>query len=497
MSTGFTIADALAWTGAELLRGRAEQRVAAVSIDSRDALSGALFVAIRGEHHDGHDYLACAVRGGAAALMIEHGEAPPGECAVLKVEDTTRALGALAAGHRANFDGPLVAVTGSNGKTSTKDICASILGCMTPTHKTPGNLNNFYGLPLSLLARGAEHRALVVELGMNQRGEIAALAALARPTVGVITNVGSAHIGFLGSREAIAQEKGDLVAALDESGTAVLNAADPLTAAQAARSKARVLFFDAGAGDANADDAGADGTAHATANANAGAGKARAPRADFRAREVQAEGDGFAFCMETPQGEVQVRVAGIGLHSVANALAAAAAASAAGAGLDHIREGLAAYRPPKGRMNPHTLEDGIRLVDDTYNANPESLHAALRSLTDKWSAALGVAVLGDMGELGACTDAAHRAAGALAAQLGCAGLVALGEHAAQTLDAARAAGLDPARAVLAHDHEEAARKARALCPARGWILVKGSRAAGMENTVAALSREGGRAPQRT
>lgn len=479
MSLGFTIADALGWTGAELLRGRAQQHVAAVSIDSREKLQGALFVAIRGEHHDGHDYLADAVRGGAAALLIGSGEAPPGDSAVLKVEDTTRALGALAAGHRASFDGPLVAITGSNGKTSTKDMCASILGCMTPTHKTPGNLNNFYGLPLTLLARGAEHRALVVEMGMNHRGEIAALAALARPTVGVITNVGSAHIGFLGSHEAIAQEKGDLVAALDEGATAVLNAADPAAAAQAKRSKARVLFFDGGEG----------------------AGEARAARADFRARKVQAEGDGFAFCMETPQGETKLQVAGLGRHCVANALAAAAAASAAGAQLAHIQKGLAAYRPPSGRMNPHTLEDGIRLVDDTYNANPESLHAALRSLAEKWGAAAGVAVLGDMGELGACAEDAHRTAGALAAELGCAGLVALGEHAAQTLAAAKAGGLDPARAVHAQGHEEAANKARALCPARGWILVKGSRAAGMENTAKALrrgaQREGGRAPQRT
>lgn len=478
MSLAFQIADALAWTGAELVRGNPAQQVTAVCIDSREALEAALFVAIRGEHHDGHDYLADAVRGGAAALLIDGGEAPPGSSAVLRAADTTRALGALAKGHRAGFDGPLVAITGSNGKTSTKDMCASILGCMTPTHKNRGNLNNFYGLPLTLLAREAEHRALVVEMGMNHRGEIAVLAALARPTIGVITNVGSAHIGFLGSREAIAQEKGDLVAALDESGSAVLNAADPLAAAQAGRSKARVLFFDGAAG----------------------ASESHAPRADFRAREVRAQEGGFAFCIETPQGEADVQVAGLGKHSVANALAAAAAASAAGAELTHIQEGLAAYRPPSGRMNPHTIESGIRLVDDTYNANPESLHAALLSLAEKWSAAAGVAVLGDMGELGACAEDAHRAAGALAAELGCAGLVALGEHAAQTLEAAREAGLDPACAVRAHSHKEAARKARALCPAKGWILVKGSRAAGMEKAVEALRRdarrESGHAPQK-
>src|SRR5690606_22963389 len=212
----------LAWTGGELLAGAAGAVVTSVAIDSRKVAPGGLFVAIRGPRHDAHDFLADTIRAGAAAVLVERaalaargGAATlPGGAAVLAVDDTTAALGALAAGHRRRFAGPVIAITGSNGKTTTKEMTAAILSARAPCLWTEGNLNNQFGVPLTLLRLAREHRAAVVELGMNHAGEIAPLAAIAAPTVGVVTNVGMAHIEHLGSQEAIAREKGALFEAL-------------------------------------------------------------------------------------------------------------------------------------------------------------------------------------------------------------------------------------------------------------------------------------------
>jgi UDP-N-acetylmuramoyl-tripeptide--D-alanyl-D-alanine ligase len=463
VSAPFSAGDVAAWTGGALVRGAPEARFAGVSTDTR-ALGGAgrLFVALRGERHDAHDFLDRAVAAGAAGLLVEHGRAPldalPPALPVVAAGDTTHALGDLAAGHRSGFAGPLVAVTGSNGKTTTKEMCAAILDGLGPCLKSRGNWNNAVGLPLALLEREAEHRCLVVELGMNHRGEIAALAAIARPTVGVVTNVGTAHIEFLGSREEIAREKGDLVAALGSDAVAVLNADDPLVVAQSPRTRARVLLF------------------------------GRAPRADVRAERVRATDDGWAFDLAAPQGRASVCVAGLGEPTVSNALAAAAAALAAGADLGHVAAGLARAPRVPGRMAPVRLAGGLVVIDDTYNANPQSVEAALRSLAERKGAGRGVAVLGDMGELGAETAPAHRAAGALAARLGLDHLVAVGAHARETADGALAAGMDPARIHLAESAEEAGPGLRALVGAGDWVLVKGSRAARMERVVEALAR---------
>ena len=456
----FHARDAVAWTGGTLVRGDAETRFAGVSTDTRAQVTGSLFVALVGAHHDAHAFVAQALAAGASGVLVERAEAAPAaaHAAVLVVRDTTLALGALAAGHRSGFTGPLVAITGSNGKTTTKEMCAAILAVSGPCLKNRGNLNNHIGLPLTLLERDALHRALVVEIGMNHRGEIAPLAAIARPTVGVITNVGTAHIEHLGSRDAIAQEKGELVAALTPEATAVLNADDPRVLAQRTRTRARCVTFGLSAA------------------------------AEVRGERVTALGErGFAFDLVTAGTRTALQVAGLGDSTVPNALAAAAAALAAGASLGDVAEGLARYQPVGGRMERVALPRNIILINDTYNANPQSMRVALESLAKLKGKSRGIAVLGDMGELGAAALEAHRATGKRVAELGLDHLFALGQFAENLAEAAVAAGMAAERVHVGGSHEQVANAVRDLLQGNDWVLVKGSRSMKMERVVEALA----------
>ncbi len=467
MTLPFRARDAVLWTGGRLARGTPDAELRGVSIDTRTLANRQLFVAIRGPSHDAHAFLDGALARGAAGLVVERGRALPAALPttlpVLEVDDTTRALGALAAGHRAGFDGPVVAITGSNGKTTTKEMCAGILSVSRPCLRTRGNLNNQFGLPLTLLERSAEHRCIVVEIGMNHRGEIAPLVAIARPRVGVITNVGTAHLEHLGTREEIAREKGDLLAGLATDGVAVLPADDPLALAQARRAPGRVVTF------------------------------GRVANADVRAEGVAALGErGFAFELASPQGRTPVHVAGLGEHTVANALAAAAAALLAGAALDDVSAGLGSFRPVGGRMERLALPRNIILVNDTYNANPQSVEGALRSLAGLKGRSRAFAVLGDMAELGAGTPQAHHAVGRLVAELGIDFLFALGPHAPELAKGALEAGMDPARVFVGRDHEQTAAEVERFLQGDDWVLVKGSRSMRMERVVESLTaRVGG------
>ncbi len=467
MSVPFSVAELVRWTRGRLFSGSDDVQLGAVSTDTRTLSTGALFVAIRGPHHDAHDHLDAALEGGASALLVERGTAASEACdvPVVFVSDTTAALGALAAGHRAAFDGPVIGITGSNGKTTTKEMCAAILSLRGPCLKNRGNLNNAYGLPLTLLEREASHETLVVELGMNHRGEIAPLAAIARPTIGVITNVGSAHIEHLGSQEEIAAEKGDLIAALPSEGIAVLNADDPRVMNQAGRTAARILRF------------------------------GRDNPADVRAENIRTTRDrGFAFDLVTADGVAEAGrwpavVAGLGEPTVINALAAAAAAFAAGAGPETVVRGLAAYTGVSGRMAQIELQGGIVVIDDSYNANPQSMEAALRSLAGRASGGRAFAVLGSMGELGTAAEAAHRAMGRLAGELGVAALFTYGEHAETLAEAAISGGLSTSDVCVAKTHEELAANLSPRLRSGDWVLVKGSRAMAMEKVVGLLSKQ--------
>jgi UDP-N-acetylmuramoyl-tripeptide--D-alanyl-D-alanine ligase len=456
------IADVVRWTNGTLVAGDPSRVCLGAGIDSRRVAPDQLFVAIRGPRHDAHVFLADAAAAGAGGVLVAADAAIPAvvraRCAVVSVPDTTTALGLLAAGHRASFTGRLVALTGSNGKTTTKEMCAAILAVAAPCLKTEGNLNNHYGVPLTLLRLDDTHRTAVVEIGMNHAGEIAPLAAIARPTVGLVTNVGTAHIENLGSQDAIATEKGALFEALDEGAVAVANADDPRVVAQLARTKARALRFGFGTD------------------------------ADVRAEQVTALGArGCAFELATPFGRAAVRVAGVGRVPVVNALAAASAALAAGATLEAVAAGLEDYRPPSGRLEPLALPDNVILLNDTYNANPQSMEVALRSLADLKGASRGIAVIGDMGELGDTAAAAHRATGRLAAALGLDYVFALGGLAPEVVAGALEGGLARDRVVEGADHGDVAQRVAAVLRGSDWVLVKGSRSMQMERVVELLS----------
>ncbi len=464
MSLPFSAGDAVRWTGGGLVQGSPDARFQGACIDTRTLSPGALFLAIVGPTHDAHRFLAAAVSGGAVGLLIEKDRTLPENLSphlpVIAADDTTRALGVLAGGHRASFNGPLVAITGSNGKTTTKEMCAAILSEAGPCLKNQGNLNNQFGLPLTLLRRSETDQRVVVEIGMNHRGEVAPLAALARPTVGVITNVGTAHIEHLGSREEIAREKGDLVAALPSDGVAVLNADDPRVMAQAARTAARVVRF------GSADDA------------------------HVRPENVEPDGHGFRFDLCAPEGRTAIQVAGVSGTTVINALAAAAGALAAGASLEHVRTGLAHYQPATGRMQRVDAPGGVVLLDDTYNANPQSMEAALVSLARLRAGGRGIAVLGSMGELGEESAPAHAELGRRVASLGLDFLFALGEYAVLVADTAVKAGMDPKRVHAGKDHADLALRIAAILEPGDWVLVKGSRAMQMERVVERLTGGG-------
>jgi len=463
MSLAATAEMLCQWTGGQMLRGRADQSFESTVIDSREAGPGTLFVAIVGPNHDAHRFAAEVLAKGAAGVVIQSDRIEdtlgPSEGFIVHVEDTTLALADLARGHRQSFTGPLIGITGSNGKTTTKELCAAILEGLGSTLATRGNLNNNFGVPLTLLRRSDADRYAVVEMGMNHRGEIATLAAIAQPTIGILTNVGSAHIEFLGSRETIAEEKGDLLAALPADGMAIVGRDEPLAFAQSKRTQARVLSF------------------------------GREPGADLRASSIRCvDGGAFAFILESPFGKGEIRVSGLSETIVDNAMAAAGGAFAVGADFDQVASGLGNHRGVPGRMQPHPLPDDILLIDDTYNANPQSMRDALETLARLDTPGRRFAVLGQMGELGDRADAAHREAGEAVASLGLDELFLFGPMADLVADGAKSAGLDTERIHIGNDHESLARSLREKLAKGDRVLVKGSRAAQMERVIQALEK---------
>jgi UDP-N-acetylmuramoyl-tripeptide--D-alanyl-D-alanine ligase len=401
-------------TGGRLSGATGRERVdGEVVIDSRLARPGGLFAALEGEHTDGHDYAADAVRAGAVAVLASR---PVGEAAVVVDGGSAgviTALGRLAHAVRNRAEGVTVsAVTGSSGKTSTKDLLAQVLPISGPTVAAPGSYNNDLGVPLTVLQLEPRTRHLVLEMGARGAGHIARLCQVAAPDVGVVLNVGSAHLGEFGSRDAIARAKRELVEALPATGLAVLNADDDLVAAMAKVSAAPVLRF------------GRAGSAHRARRA-LGAHGDGAP--DVTAERVQLDGDGRAsFRLWTPAGSAGVRLQLVGEHHVWNALAASGVAHHVGLGADEIADALsAAVARSRWRMEVHRRSDGVTIINDAYNANPDSVRAALHALV-----AMGHgrtwAVLGEMLELGDASLAEHAAIGREAARLGVTRVVAVG-----------------------------------------------------------------------
>lgn len=443
------LSELCALDGAELRNGDAH--FTRVVIDSRAVAPGDLFVALRGEQHDGHSYVAQARSAGAVGALVS--EWVDVELPQLRVPDTLAALQRTAALWRSRFALPVVAVTGSNGKTTTKQMLAAVFAARGPVLATRGNLNNHIGVPLTLLSLRGEHRTAVVEMGANHLGEIALLADLARPDVGVVTQAGDAHLEGFGSREGVARGKGELFAAID-GGVAVINADDtyaPLWRQLAAR--ASVLTFGMSAS------------------------------ADVSAQQLQFEpldnAVGSRFVLRTPAGNASVRLPMPGRHNVMNALAAAACGVALGLEPDVIAAGLARVEGAQGRLSWQTTGEGARVLDDSYNANPTSLRAGLELLAGLPGRRL--LVLGGMAELGADAPRLHFEAGTSARTLGIDGLYGLGPLAAE---AARGFGAG------AQVFEDVAALVEALRPqldSKTVVLVKGSRSARMERVVEALT----------
>ncbi|NJQ07172.1 UDP-N-acetylmuramoyl-tripeptide--D-alanyl-D-alanine ligase [Streptomyces lonarensis] len=434
-------------------------------IDSREAAPGVLFAAFEGERVDGHDYAAAAVGAGAAAVLATR---PVGVPAVL-VDDVTAALGALARHTVRELGATLVALTGSSGKTSTKDLIAQLLRELGPTVWTPGSLNNEIGLPLTALRADAGTRHLVLEMGARGVGHIRYLAELTPPRIGVVLNVGTAHVGEFGGQDRIAQAKGELVEALpaaDEGGVAVLNADDPLVRAMAARTRARVVFF------------GESG------------------EADIRAEEARLGSDGRpSFTLCTPTGRSGVTMRLYGEHHVSNALAAAAVAHELGMPATQIAEALSSAGPlSRWRMEVTERADGVTIVNDAYNANPDSMRAALKTLATMGHGGRTWAVLGQMAELGDDSQAEHDAIGRLAVRLNVSKLVSVGGLEAAWLDmGAKNEGSWGEESVHVSDAQAALELLRDELRSGDVVLVKASRAVGLERVAIDLlgDTEGG------
>lgn len=451
------LSELATWIGVENVA--AEVVVSGVETDSRAIAAGDLFVALPGERVDGHDYLADAAARGAAAALVQRHVADVG-LPQLRVDDGVQALAAIASALRGELAASVLALTGSNGKTTVKTLLAGILGRIAPTFANPGNRNNEIGMPLALIDTPAESRFAIYEMGAGQPGDIEWLAAIARPRVALVNNIGPAHLERMGSLLGIAQTKAAIYDALPADGTGVVNADDAFGAWFAQRLGARrCLRF------------GLDADA------------------DVRAVDCRGDSSGQHFRLLTPQGEALAELALAGRHNLRNALAAAAMALAVDAPLAAIIEGLAEARPVEGRLTRHRLANGAELIDDSYNANPASVAAAIATLAQ----AGGVAwlVLGDMRELGADAAALHAEVGAQARAAGLAELWTVGELAAEASRAFGAQG----RHFASQDALVTALHGALGSDVR--CLVKGSRGSRMDRVTSALlarhAGEGGHA----
>ncbi len=458
----FSLDDVLKATGGTLVRPGRAGSFKGVSTDTRTIAAGNLFVPLAGARFDGHDYLADAVGAGAAGLLVQKGREGllgnvAGDVAAVSVADTLAALGDLARYWRVRFSIPVVAITGSSGKTTTKEMAAAIMGREKSLLKNEGNFNNLVGLPLTIFQMNRTHEAAVLEMGTNRRGEIARLTEIAAPTVGLVTNVGPAHLEGLKSLETIREEKGDLYRVMGGRGTAVINLDDEALAPWAqAWTGSKVTF-------------GIQADADVTAS---------------RITHEGEKGTIFTLLMGGVSRELLLPVPG--LHNVSNALAAAAASKAAGFAFDTICEGLMAFGPVQGRMEVWRLKNGACLIDDTYNANPASVAVALRTLQGLKGECRSTVILGDMLELGEQAEKYHEEIGRMLAETGVSKAYLRGDFAGTTAKGATKRGMKGDQVVIDLNTEETAAQLKACLKAGDWVLVKGSRKMKMEEIVQAI-----------
>jgi UDP-N-acetylmuramoyl-tripeptide--D-alanyl-D-alanine ligase len=461
MTLTVTLEEVLAATGGRLVQSSLKAGVLnGITTDSRNVPPGSLFIGVPGERFDGSDYAAKAAEAGAAAVIVSQEKASAvakeaSKAAVIGAESTVRALGLLARWHRRRMQARIVAVTGSNGKTTTKEMIAAALSQSGTTLATAGNLNNEIGAPLTVLGLREQHRHGVIEIGMNHEGEIGRLTAMAEPHVGVVTMVAAVHTEALGGIEGVARAKAELYHGLPLDGVAVANTDDPLMRERARWAGRKTMWF---------------GTADS---------------ADVRLVRIASHDRRGLSCVLRVLGEERtLQLPVVGAHNAMNACAAIAAALAVGAPLDSILRGLFNARPPGRRLRLSPIPElDATLLDDSYNANPSSAEAALRTLTALTPEGHRVAVLGDMRELGASEVAGHRAVGAAAAQSGLKLLVAFGPVSAHLAAGAVEGGLAPGRVFHTEDPQAAAARVRSALTAGDLVLVKASRGTRLERVA--------------
>lgn len=463
-----TVEEVLRATGGKLLQGKGDSSFQGISTDSRTVAEGELFIALKGLRFDGHHYALEALRKKAGGVLIEKDKV--GDIrwngyrsrAVIAVDDTLAALGDMARDWRHKYNTPLVALTGSNGKTTTKEMTAACLETTFPVLKTKGNLNNLIGVPLTLLTLTEKERVVVLEMGMNVPGEIRRLTEIAEPDVGLITNIQTVHLEGMGSLERLKEEKGELFRRMRRDGTILVNGDDPRVVDLAGDYPGQKITF---------------GIEHP---------------ADIMAKEIRlngAEGTSFTLILEGEATEVHLRL--LGRHFVPNALSAMAVACLFGVEVSRAREALENFQFFPMRMEVIPLRGGETLINDAYNANPYSTKAALETLVEAKGMGRAIAVLGDMLELGSLTKEAHEQIGKRVSELSVDFILAMGEEASVVVESAIRHGLPAEKARIVESHSEAISLLRQMIQNGDWILVKGSRKMAMEEIVKGLA--GGRA----
>ena len=461
--TTWTTAEILEATGGDLLLDDLKHSFSGISIDSRNISVDELFVAIKGDTHDGHSFIGDVIERGVSGLLIDRAnthtltgkESIENGIVCITVNDTIRALGDLAAFNRKHSNASVVAITGSNGKTSTRKMTAGVVSKRFSTLSTSGNLNNLIGLPLTLLNLNLNHRWAVLELGMNSPGEIKRLAEICSPDIGVITNIGPAHLEGLGSLDAIMQAKGELLEEIKPDGTAALNADDPRLLQLADYTSRNVLFF------------------------------GRSKNARIRARSVKGTGAGLSFTLVLPEESITVDLKTPAAFMISNALAAAAVGYLLGLTAGEIKDGLEDFKPVKGRMNILKTVKGINIIDDTYNANPDSMKAAINTLRSLKGNHMGILIAGDMLELGDHAESMHRNIGRIAAGSDIAKLYVTGQFSQTVASGAMDEDMNP-RDIFTGTKEEILEEIKDRLGPGDWVLVKGSRGMAMETIVQGL-----------
>ena len=461
-----TAGEILSPVKGDLISGRRASLLTGLSTDSREIIPGQLFWALKGERYDGHDFIKGVIEKGASGIVMRKDrppEVPPdSDLAVITVNDTLKALGDLAAWWRHQHYVHVAAITGSVGKTTTKEMTAGILGIGAKTLKNKENFNNLVGLPLTVLLLKEEHRRAVLEMGMNLPGEIARLTEIAEPDIGLITNVARAHLEGVGDIMGVARAKVELLEKISSDSQVILNGDDEVLMKASSPFRRKIITYGLGSGN------------------------------EIRAEKIRNLGrEGITFRLRYNGKSVAIRLRVPGLQNVVNALAASAIAICMNEPSEHIVEGLKNFGGIKGRFMLTPLSGGVTLVDDTYNSNPASLKVAIDSVKEMVENSGRVIVgLGEMMELGDETVSAHLEAGGMVAELGVYYFLAMGEHAQEMIKGAVQRGLPPERTQVVDTHREMEQKIREKMKDGDLILLKGSRKMGLENVSASLKAGG-------